>query len=235
MNEKIAKLQIGVLEKFSVEDVMDIYGDYNKICKNYGSAIREVKTKLQILDDDFELLHEHNPIHHMESRVKSLESIIEKIQRRGFDKNPESIFDNMLDIAGIRVICHYIEDIYTIANLLKRQSDITIVKETDYIKNPKPNGYRSLHLVVKVPVFFVNEVVELPVEVQIRTMAMDFWASLEHQLRYKSQGEIPKFIAYELQECARTITESDLKMQKIHSFLNDLGNSKDTEQIQAAD
>nr|WP_315023802.1 GTP pyrophosphokinase family protein [uncultured Aminipila sp.] len=206
----------------STEEFKDVLMAYAKINKNYTAAIREVKTKLENLDDDFQLLHKHNPIHHMESRVKSPESILEKLLRKGYELDARKISKQLLDIAGIRVICHYVDDIYTIVELLKRQDDLTVIKEVDYIKNPKPNGYRSLHLVVEIPVFFVNRVENIPVEVQIRTMAMDFWASLEHQLRYKSEGEIPKFIADELKECSENIANSDLQMQKIHSFLDDL-------------
>jgi len=206
----------------STEELKDVLMAYAKINKNYTAAIREVRTKLENLDDDFQLLHKHNPIHHMESRVKSPESILEKLQRKGYELDARKISKQLLDIAGIRVICHYVDDIYTIVELLKRQDDLTVIKEVDYIKNPKPNGYRSLHLVVEIPVFFVNRVENIPVEVQIRTMAMDFWASLEHQLRYKSEGEIPKFIADELKECSENIANSDLQMQKIHSFLDDL-------------
>lgn len=206
----------------STEELKDVLMAYAKINKNYTAAIREVRTKLENLDDDFQLLHKHNPIHHMESRIKSPESILEKLQRKGYELDSKKISKQLLDIAGIRVICHYVDDIYTIVELLKRQDDLTVIKEVDYIKNPKPNGYRSLHLVVEIPVFFVNRVESIPVEVQIRTMAMDFWASLEHQLRYKSEGEIPKFIADELKECSENIANSDLQMQKIHSFLDDL-------------
>ncbi|WP_312652312.1 GTP pyrophosphokinase [Aminipila sp.] len=206
----------------STEELKDVLMAYAKINKNYTAAIREVRTKLENLDDDFQLLHKHNPIHHMESRIKSPESILEKLQRKGYELDSKKISKQLLDIAGIRVICHYVDDIYTIVELLKKQDDLTVIKEVDYIKNPKPNGYRSLHLVVEIPVFFVNRVENIPVEVQIRTMAMDFWASLEHQLRYKSEGEIPKFIADELKECSENIANSDLQMQKIHSFLDDL-------------
>jgi len=222
--EKLKKQNIDITG-FSEDAIREIYSDYTRILKNYNCAIREVKTKLEVLDDDFELVHEHNPIHYMASRVKTFESIIEKAIRQDVELTSEAICKNIFDIAGIRVICHYIDDIYTIAELLKNQVDIKIIKEKDYIKNPKPNGYRSLHLVVTVPVFFVAGVEEIPVEVQIRTMAMDFWASLEHKLRYKSQGEIPKFIAEELSYCAKQITDSDLRMQKIHSFLNNLENN----------
>jgi len=207
---------------FSAEDVAKLYKAYAKIVKNYSAAIKEVQTKLEILDEDFELLHDHDPIHHMETRVKSIESILGKLQRKGLGLSLDSIAENLTDIAGIRVICHYVKDIYTVAELLKAQEDIEVVKETDYIENPKPNGYRSYHLVVKIPVYFVDSTEKMPVEVQIRTIAMDFWASLEHKLRYKSNGTIPKFIADELRECSDTIAESDLKMQRIHSFLQDI-------------
>lgn len=201
------------------KEVIDIYP---KIKKNYTAAIREIRTKLQNLDDDFQSRHKHNPIHYMESRIKSPESIYEKITRKGYEFNINKISNHIFDIGGIRVICHYVEDIYTIANLLKKQDDISLIKEVDYIKDPKPNGYRSLHLVLEIPVFFVDRVEKIPVEVQIRTIAMDFWASLEHQLRYKAKGEIPKFIADELKECSENIANSDMQMQRIHSFLDDL-------------
>ena len=207
---------------FSAEDVAKLYLEYSRLTKNYSAAIREVQTKLQILDEDFEMMHDHDPIHHMETRVKSMESILEKLDRKGFELSMESITENLTDIAGVRVICHYVDDIYAVRDLLKSQSDIEFVRETDYIKNPKPNGYRSLHLVVKIPVYFVDGMVKMPVEIQIRTMAMNFWASLEHKLRYKSDGEIPKFIADELKECSETIAETDMKMQRIHSFLQDI-------------
>ena len=210
---------------FSMEEVAKLYMSYAKIVKNYSAAIKTVQAKLEILDEDFELLHDHDPIHHMETRVKSMDSIIEKLARKGLELSLDSIAQNLMDIAGVRVICHYVEDIYTLAELLKSQADVEVVKETDYIKNPKSNGYRSYHLVVRVPVYFVDGVVKMPVEVQIRTMAMNFWASLEHKLRYKSDGAIPKFIADELRECSESIAESDLKMQKIHSFLQDIGHN----------
>lgn len=208
---------------YSAEDVAKLYLEYARLSKRYGAAIREVQTKLQILDEDFEMRHDHDPIHHMESRVKSMESILGKMDRKGFELSLESIIENLTDIAGVRVICHYVEDIYEVANLLKSHADVEVIKETDYIENPKPNGYRSLHLVVKIPVYFAEGMVKMPVEIQIRTMAMNFWASLEHKLRYKSDGEIPKFIADELKECSETIAETDLKMQRIHSFLQDIG------------
>ncbi len=205
------------------EEMAELLALYPKIKKDYTAAIREVKTKLENLDEDFQLRHKHNPIHSMATRTKSADSIMEKLVRRGFNTDPKAIRKTIYDIAGIRVICHYVEDIYTIANLLKSQDDIQIIKECDYIKEPKPNGYRSFHLVVTVPVFFVDRVERIAVEVQLRTLAMDFWASLEHELKYKTQGDIPKFIVDELKECSDNIAYSDSQMQKIHNFLDDLG------------
>lgn len=199
-----------------------VRGEYARLYKDYNCAIREVRTKLEVLNDDFELAHQHNPIHSMNARVKSVGSIIEKCYRMNYPLEDCKFTKYMMDIAGIRVICHYIDDIYTVAELLGSQPDIEVVTIKDYIENPKPNGYRSLHLVVKVPVYFVEGVKTLPVEVQIRTMAMDFWASLEHKLRYKSDGTIPAFVSRELKECAEAISNSDQQMQKIHSFLDQL-------------
>ncbi len=217
-----AEIQAVQAVKVSPEAEEALKGEYAKIYKDYNCAIREIRTKLEVLNEDFELAHQHNPIHSMNSRVKSVGSIIEKCYRMNYPLEECKFTKYMMDIAGVRVICHYIDDIYTVAELLGSQPDIEVVTIKDYIENPKPNGYRSLHLVVKVPVYFVEGVKTLPVEVQIRTMAMDFWASLEHKLRYKSDGIIPAFVSRELKECAEAISASDQQMQKIHSFLDQL-------------
>lgn len=224
LNPYLMKAKQSVPDVDLEQKLNEINKIYPELKKNYTCAIRQVRTKLQNLDDDFQLRHMHNPIHHMDSRIKTADSILEKLVRRGFSLDIDKIGDQLTDIAGIRVICPYIEDIYTIAKLLKNQSDVTLLRESDYIKNPKENGYRSLHLIVSVPIYLVDACVKLPVEIQIRTIAMDFWASLEHKLRYKteSNGELPKFIADQLKECADNITNSDMQMQKIHSFLEDL-------------
>lgn len=183
----------------------------------YSSAIKEISTKLEILNDEFQAKNKRNPIEHMKTRIKSPKSMIEKLQRKGYDFSLESIQTNLNDIAGIRVICSFIDDIYMVANILKSQDDITIVSEKDYIQHPKPNGYRSLHLVLEIPVFFSDTTELVKVEIQIRTIAMDFWASLEHKLYYKIKSEfISEEIRKELQECAGIIAATDLKMQKIH-------------------
>lgn len=186
----------------------------------YEAGIKEIRTKLEILDDEFKIKHDHNPIHHMEYRLKSLDSIVNKLRKRNLEVSLESMNNNLTDIAGVRVICNYVSDVYRIADLLVKQSDIKLIKRKDYIKHPKDNGYRSLHLVVEVPIFLAQKVQPITVEIQIRTIAMDFWASLEHHLRYKAENEVPDGVRDELIECAKTISQLDYKMQGIHEELN---------------
>ncbi|MEG0919328.1 MAG: GTP pyrophosphokinase family protein [Anaerovoracaceae bacterium] len=181
----------------------------------YHSAIKEVSTKLEILDKEFQVKHDYNPIHHMECRVKSITSTFNKVVAKGYKINTEGI-KKITDIAGIRVICKYIDDIYHIANLLLQQNDVELIRESDYIKNPKPSGYRSLHYVVLVPVFLSDRVEKVPVEIQIRTIVMDTWASLEHELRYKSNDAVPEEAIAELQKCAYDMWNIDNLMQKLH-------------------
>lgn len=181
----------------------------------YRSAIKEVKTKLDILDDELKIKRKRNPIEYMKSRVKTPNSIMEKLRRKGLEMSIGSAKKNLNDIAGIRVICSFVGDIYDIAKMLIRQDDITLIEEKDYISNPKANGYRSLHLVVEVPIFFSDHVEPVRVEVQIRTIAMDFWASLEHKLYYKTSGESPIHITQDLKECAELIASTDMRMQDI--------------------
>ena len=183
----------------------------------YQAAIREVQTKLEILDSEFQTKHRRNPIHHMQNRLKSVTSIMEKLERRGFPLTIDSAVENLTDIAGVRVICSYIEDIYAIAEMLIRQDDIRVIKRRDYIQQPKENGYRSLHLVLEIPVFLQDGKELVPVEIQIRTIAMDFWASLEHSLRYKGITDIPADISEELHLAAMEIQSLDERMQAIHN------------------
>ena len=182
----------------------------------YQSAMREVRTKLEILDDEFSMQHSRNPIHHMESRIKSPHSIVSKLRRKGLPSTTRSAVENLQDIAGIRVVCAYLNDTYAIADLLGKQDDLRVLRIRDYIKDPKPNGYRSLHLIVEVPVFLSTGKEFLPVEVQIRTIAMDFWASLEHQLRYKETSAVPETLNLQLLEAADKIAALDGEMQHIH-------------------
>lgn len=182
----------------------------------YRAAIKEIKTKLEILDEEFQARYDHNPIHHMEYRLKSPQSIAEKMQKKGLEITAENIRKNLTDIAGVRVICNYLHDINRIANLLLRQDDITLVRKNDYISEPKKNGYRSLHLIVLVPIFLADRTESVPVEIQIRTIAMDFWASLEHQLKYKGHSDMSEGLRERLKYCAESITRLDEEMQLIY-------------------
>lgn len=187
----------------------------------YAAAIKEVRTKLEILDDEFNYRHKRNPIHSIQSRLKKPNSIITKMLKKGLSNfNYETIRDEITDIAGIRVICQYIDDIFTIYDLLSAQSDVTVIKVSDYIKNPKENGYRSFHVLINIPVFFSDRTEHVNVEIQIRTIAMDYWASLEHELKYKNPDDIPPFVKAKLLECAETIAETDCKMQEIYKTVS---------------
>lgn len=186
----------------------------------YNAVIKEVKTKLEILDEEFSIKHEHNPIHNIESRLKNPKSILEKLKRKGLPFDLESVRNELNDIAGIRVICNYEDDVFRIADMLISQDDVTLIKKSDYITNPKDNGYRSLHLVVEVPIFLANKIERVRCEVQLRTIAMDFWASLEHKLRYKKEDEVPEDIKTRLRQCADAIAAIDNEMQDIHKKLS---------------
>lgn len=187
----------------------------------YDSAIKTIKAKLEILDEEFKLKRKRNPIEYIKSRTKSPKSIMLKLDRKGFEMSIDSARKNLHDIAGVRVICSFLDDIYKVADTLINQDDIELIEKKDYIRNPKPNGYRSLHLVMLVPVFFSEHVEHVPVEVQIRTMAMDFWASLEHKLYYKAGNESLK-IKQDLKECADVISSTDLKMLEIQKLVENL-------------
>ncbi len=190
--------------------------EYLSLMQLYRSAIKEIQTKLEILDEEFKVRYDHNPIHNIESRLKTPQSIIEKLRRKGLPLNIDSVKAELYDIAGIRVICNYADDIYQIANLLTSQDDIKLISVKDYIKEPKPNGYRSLHLVVEIPIFLAESTERVACEVQIRTIAMDFWASLEHKLKYKREESVSKELSDRLYKCADIIAKIDCEMQDIH-------------------
>ena len=194
----------------------DLQQQFLEMSHLYDGAIREIRTRLEILDREFNIRYASNPIHHIDSRLKSPRSIIEKLQRKGWPVSVESAEEHLNDIAGVRIVCNYIDDIYRLANMLVRQKDLELVCQKDYIRNPKPNGYRSLHLVLRVPVFLSSHTELVPVEVQIRTIAMDFWASLEHQLRYKSDVEATAPLKDRLQRCAEQSAALDVEMQSIY-------------------
>ena len=200
---------------------------YGEVMMMYDCAMLEVKTKLEVLNNEFQIRSKRNPIEFIKCRIKSQESIMEKLKRKGFEYTLESIMENINDIAGIRVICSFIDDIYAIAEMLEKQDDIIVIDKEDYISSPKPNGYRSLHMDVEIPVFFSDKKQKMRVEVQIRTIAMDFWASLEHQIYYKKGLHAPESIIRELKECAETISVTDFRMQDIRKELAEYSKRRD--------
>ena len=181
----------------------------------YSCAIMEVETKFKVLSAEFSTLHDRNPIESIKSRLKEPISIFNKLNRIGSEISLISIEEKLFDIAGVRVICSFIEDVYFLADCLAKQNDVEVIQIKDYIKNPKENGYRSYHMIIKVPIFYANEVKYIAVEIQFRTIAMDFWASLEHTIRYKKVIENSKEIEQELKECAVSSHEWDIKMQNL--------------------
>ncbi|MBO5095192.1 MAG: GTP pyrophosphokinase family protein [Lachnospiraceae bacterium] len=182
----------------------------------YNSALKEIETRLEILNDEFQHIHRYNPIEHIKSRLKSPESIVKKLKRHGYESTIENMVNYINDIAGVRIICSFTSDIYQIAEMISNQSDIKILSVKDYIKNPKPSGYRSYHIIVSVPIFLSDRSADTKVEIQIRTVAMDFWASLEHKINYKFEGNAPVFIKNELIECSKIIYELDERMLSLN-------------------
>lgn len=178
----------------------------------YRSALKQIATKLEILNDEFQHVHRYNPIEHIKSRLKTSESIVKKLRRQGHESTIHNMVQYVNDIAGIRVICSFTSDIYRIAEMITNQGDIKVISVKDYLVNPKPSGYKSYHMLVSVPVYLSDRIVDTKVEIQIRTVAMDFWASLEHKIHYKFEGKVPEGIENELIECAKMISDLDAKM-----------------------
>lgn len=203
-------------------DLLDGVLDYKELMMGYACAIKEINTKFEVLDTEFEVRYKRNPISSIETRLKSQTSILEKMARMGIPPTRENIENNLNDIAGIRVICSYIDDIYLLAEALTKQDDIRLIRKKDYIKNPKPNGYRSLHLIVSVPIFFAECTKEVKAEVQIRTIAMDFWASLEHQIKYKKNVDHAERVIARLKKCADEIAHVDETMQDIRMEMDNI-------------
>ena len=203
------------------EGLDSTFSEIKMLMTYYECAILEVKTKLDVLNKEFQANELTNTIEKITTRIKSSASITEKLERKGFELSVQSIKDNLDDVAGIRVICSFVDDIYKVADMLTNQDDIKILSKKDYIRNPKKNGYRSLHLVVEIPIFLSNEKKPMRVEVQIRTIAMDFWASLEHEIHYKKFSNSNVEAVKQLTECADVIYETDMKMLKIRKNLLD--------------
>ena len=219
MDEKEFYLEtIKKIPAISNQTAYDSFFEFLQLQHLYNSAIDIVTTQLNILDNEFSVKFKRNPIHNIESRLKSPQSIIGKLKKKGLPLTTESAKKNLLD----RVICYYVNDIYSIAELLTCHDEFIPIKIKDYIKNPKASGYRSYHMILNIPVYLSNSKQYAPVEIQIRTIAMDFWASLEHQLKYKTDNTVSKELAEELRKCADTISQTDKKMQNIFNQLNEI-------------
>ena len=224
-NSELHQSIVNVPDMVQVPEMwVDQARQFQQAMMRYTCAIREVKTKLEVLNDELSVKNQRNPIEMIKSRVKKPKSIVEKLQRRGFEISLESMEKNLDDVAGIRIIWSFLDDIYEVADMLIRQDDVKVIAVKDYIQNPKPNGYRSYHMIIEIPVFFSDSKKPIRVEVQIRTIAMDFWASLDHQLKYKKSfiddnGEISE----ELKQCAEVIAGTDVKMLEIRKKIEAQG------------
>ena len=190
---------------------------YEEVMLIYQAALRQMETKLAVLNEEFRMVHKYNPIEHITSRVKKSESIAKKLRRHGYDVTLENMVKYCNDIAGVRVICSFTSDIYRIADMISNQSDIRVLAIKDYIASPKPSGYRGYHMIATIPVALSDRIVDTKAEIQIRTIAMDFWASLEHKIQYKFVGDAPEHITRELRECAEMVTALDERMLELNT------------------
>lgn len=189
----------------------------------YSSALKSINTKIEILNNEYIQLYNHSPIEHITSRLKTPESIVKKLKNDGWDVTIENMVEHLNDIAGIRIICSFMSDIYQIADMIAKQADITVIHVKDYIQNPKANGYKSYHMVVTIPVYLTNGKMDTRVEIQIRTIAMDFWASLEHKIAYKFEGHAPDYLEAELKACADVVDMLDAKMFSLNHAIMEIG------------
>ncbi len=192
---------------------------WNSFMLLYNSALKEVGTKIEILNDEFQHVHQYNPIEYVKKRIKTPESIVKKLKRYGYDSTIENMVKYVNDVAGVRIVCSFTSDIYMLADMIRRQNDITVLSVKDYIKNPKPSGYKSYHMIVSVPIFLSDRAVDTKVEIQIRTLAMDFWASLEHKIYYKFEGNAPDYISRDLRECSSIVSMLDAKMLSLNNAI----------------
>lgn len=196
----------------------------------YNSALKEVGTKLEILNDEFQHIHQYNPIEHIKSRIKTPESIVRKLKKRGYESTIENMVKYVNDIAGIRVICSFTSDIYRLAEMLRNQSDLKVISVKDYIESPKESGYKSYHMLVSIPIYLSDSVVDTKVEIQIRTVAMDFWASLEHKMNYKFEKNAPEYIKQQLFECAQMVSVLDEMMLSLNEEIQEAIEEQDEEE-----
>ena len=214
-DELLKQKILSVVDDVSADCIKEKFEEFSRLMTYYRCAMMEIETKFNVLNEEYSLAYDRNPISSIKTRLKSFPSITEKLNRKGVDNSIDSIEKNLNDIAGVRVICSFPDDVYELAEALLKQDDIELIEQKDYIKNPKPNGYRSLHIIVGIPIFLAHEKRIMKVEIQLRTIAMDFWASLEHQLRYKKDTTFTNEMAKELLQCAEMSAELDNKMDKL--------------------
>ncbi|MCH5256346.1 MAG: GTP pyrophosphokinase family protein [Lachnospiraceae bacterium] len=201
----------------------DDIDSWTEVTLIYKSALKQISTKLEILNDEFQHVHRYNPIEHIKSRIKTPESIVKKLKKHGYESTIGNMVKYVNDIAGIRVICSFTSDIYQIAEMISNQSDINVISVKDYIVNPKQSGYKSYHMLVTIPVYLSDRIEDTKVEIQIRTVAMDFWASLEHKIHYKFEGNAPDHIREQLVECSRIVSDLDSRMLNLNKEIQHLG------------
>lgn len=201
--------------------------NWKEVTLIYSSALKEINTKVEILNEEFQHVHRYNPIEHVKSRIKTSESIVKKLKKHGYESTIENMVEYVNDIAGIRIICSFTSDIYRVAEILSAQEDLKVLSIKDYISHPKKSGYMSYHMLIAVPVSLSDKIVDVKVEVQIRTVAMDFWASLEHKIRYKFEGNAPEYITKELEACASMVAELDAKMMSLNEEIQKVGEEQE--------
>ena len=208
----------------------DSIESWNAVMLIYRSAIKEMNTKIEILNEEFIHVHQDTPSEYVKTRVKTPDSIVKKLKRYGYDETLQNMMEYCNDIAGVRIVCSFTSDIYRLADMIGRQNDVTVISVKDYIKNPKPSGYKSYHMIVTIPVFLSDRVVDTKVEIQIRTIAMDFWASLEHKIYYKFEGHAPEYISHDLQECSKIVSELDERMLLLNEAIQKTKAEQEEEQ-----
>lgn len=221
LHERITYMNLNH-ESVPLRDLKEIT-DWDTVIFLYRSALKQINTKIDILNDEFQYRHKYNPIEHVKSRLKTPESIVKKLKRHKYESSVENMVRYVNDIAGVRITCSFTSDIYRIADMIAKQNDLTVLSLKDYMLNPKKSGYRSYHMLVTVPVFLSDSVVNTKVEIQIRTVAQDFWATLEHKMHYKFEGDGPDYISKELRECARYIAELDERMEELNNAIQKCG------------
>lgn len=207
---------------------------WNTVMLIYESAIKRMQTKVEILNNEFQQVHQYNPIEYVKTRAKSPESIVKKLKKNGHEVSIPNMIEYCNDIAGVRIVCSFTSDIYKIAEMIGRQNDITVISIKDYIKNPKASGYKSYHMLITLPVYLSDKVVDTKVEIQIRTIAMDFWASLEHKIYYKFEGHAPEYISRDLRDCSEIVSMLDTKMLQLNEAILEAKHAEEERKEQEA-